>query len=164
MKSHSTLVRLLIAAPLVLLAACAPYVHPAQQKISEIYKRNSGCYSSTCILQTLRQMDAEVPNNYPQKGPNIRALQRFYTVTLKSERGELRSAGELEAEKIAIRNDLRTELQRINSAIAVQNAVEAERQRQMFLEAQRLLAPINSQVLNCTPVSGGAPPGTVVCR
>ena len=116
-----------------------------------------------CVNQLYSRINAGIPDSDPDKAPALTAVTKMYTVYSKYDRGEISSDQDLQNGLRQIGNELAMDLQRARYISAVQSEMESTRQRQLFQEAQRILAPVQSPVQTCTRAFG-APPGTLVCR
>lgn len=116
-----------------------------------------------CVNQLYSRINAGIPDSDPEKAPALTAVTKMYTVYSKYDRGEITSHQDLQNGLRQIGNELAMDLQRARYISAVQSEMESKRQRQLFQEAQRLLAPVQSPVRTCSPAMG-ASPGTLVCR
>ena len=145
------------------LMGCANQGRQTERAVGEILNRNGNCFSSSCMLNVMRQLNAVIPNSDPQKGPAIMAFQKLYGLALKVERGQISNRGEIESQRMGILAELQMNMQRANAISSMQRAAEMQQQRQMLQEAQSLLSPTNNSTLTCRPAMG-APPGTTVCQ
>jgi hypothetical protein len=154
---------------LTLVAGCASSSNP--HRIIEVaLAEQDQCLMSAqkgnkrqCVNQLYSRINTGIPDSDPEKAPALTAVTKMYTVYSKYDRGEIPSHQDLQNGLRQIGNELAIDLQRARYISAVQGEMESNRQRQLFQEAQRLLAPVQSPVQKCTRAFG-APPGTLVCR
>jgi hypothetical protein len=116
-----------------------------------------------CVNQLYSRINSGIPDSDPEKAPALNAVTKMYTLYTKYDRSEITSQQDMQNGLRQIGNELAMDLQRARYISAVQGEMESNRQRQLFQEAQRLLAPGQSPVRTCSPAMG-SPPGTLVCR
>ena len=116
-----------------------------------------------CVKQLYSRINSGISDSDPEKAPALTAITKMYTLYTKYDRNEITSQQDLQNGLRQIGNELAMDLQRARYISAAQGEMESNRQRQLFQEAQRLLAPVQSPVRTCSPAMG-APPGTLVCR
>jgi len=119
--------------------------------------------AAPCALQFYESINANISDSNPEKGPILVMARKLYAVLLKSDRGEFRSSEERRLALMVVHDEFRADLQKARLLSEMQLAAEAQRQRQLFLEAQRQLSPRTSTVLQCERARYG-PSGTIICQ
>jgi len=116
-----------------------------------------------CANQLYSRINSGISDSDPDKAPGLTMVTKIYTLLSKFDRGEITSPQDMQNGMRQIVNETAMDAQRARYYSAAQGEMESRRQRQLFQDAQRLLAPVQSPVQTCTPAFG-APPGTLVCR
>jgi hypothetical protein len=116
-----------------------------------------------CANQLYTRLNSSIRNSAPEKTPALMAANKLYTLFSTSDRGEISSPQELQNRVRLIMNEMAMDVQKARYFSDAQDEIERRRQQQLFQDAQRFLAPVQSPVQTCTPAYG-APPGTLVCR
>jgi len=99
-----------------------------------------------CVQDFYNQIQL-ISNDDPDKLPVLRAATAMYALFTKSDRNQI-SDSDFKYEEMRIQNDLRMDLQTSPQRSAAERREAALQQQQMFLNAQRLLAP-QGAVINC---------------
>lgn len=118
---------------------------------------------ANCANQLYSRINSGLSDSEPDKAPSLTAVTKMHTLFSKFDRSEITSPQDMQNGMRQIFNELKIDIQRARHYSAAQQEMESRRQRQLFQEAQRLLAPTNSNVLTCRPAPGYAP-GTSVCQ
>jgi hypothetical protein len=81
--------------------------------------------------------------------------------------GKIADQKTMRQEALKINNEMKAEADEIATMVATERAIQSERRRRMFIEAQNFMRSstpgYGSTVKTCTP-SPGAPTGTLVCN
>lgn len=161
-----------IAAMVYLIAGCAAQQAARDDRAAgSIVTRLESCMNvsqggrttAKCALQMYESISAEISDGNPDKGPMLVMARKLYAIFLKSDRNEYRTSDERRLALMAVHDEARLDLQRARALSSVQAAAEAQRQQQLFQQAQRLLSNWPQNTLQCRQAPG-APPGTVVCQ
>lgn len=161
-----------LATMFLLIAGCAAQQAARDERAADsIVTRLKSCVSvnqgggttAKCALQMYESINAEISDSNPDKGPVLVMARKLYTIFLKSDRNEYRSNDDRRIAVMAAYDELRVDLQRARALSSMQAAAEAQRQQQLFQQAQRLLSPTPQNMLHCRQAPGTAP-GTMVCQ
>lgn len=162
----------LVALSVYLIAGCAAQQAARDERAADsIITRLQSCMNvnqgvgttAKCALQMYESINSEISDGNPDKGPMLVMARKLYAIFLKSDRNEYRTSDERRLALMAVQDEARLDLQRARALSSVQAAAEAQRQQQLFQQAQRLLSNWPQNTLQCRPAQG-APPGTVVCQ
>jgi len=162
----------LVAVSVYLIAGCAAQQAARDERAADsIITRLQSCMNvnqgvgttAKCALQMYESINSEISDGNPDKGPMLVMARKLYAIFLKSDRNEYRTSDERRLALMAVQDEARLDLQRARALSSVQAAAEAQRQQQLFQQAQRLLSNWPQNTLQCRPAQG-APPGTVVCQ
>jgi hypothetical protein len=138
-------------------------VEYAMDEFGQCIKATPKGSKAQCATNFYTRINLGIDDSDPDKAPALRGVTKMYTLISKFDRGEITAVQDMQNGMRQISSELEMDLQRSRYYSQAQRASESQRQRQMFLDAQRLLSPVQSPMQTCSPANG-APPGTLICR
>jgi hypothetical protein len=138
-------------------------VQYAMDEFEQCFKATPKGSKAKCATNFYSRINLGIDDSDSDKAPALRGVTKMYTLISKFDRGEITAVQDMQNGMRQISSELEMDLQRSRYYSQAQRASESQRQRQLFLDAQRLLAPVQSPMQTCSPANG-APPGTLICR
>jgi hypothetical protein len=143
-----------LTATIMLLAGCAnPNAKRNEQIAENALATMDRCIKSPgqrnkagCVQDFYNQIQS-ISNDDPDKLPVLRAATAMYALFTKVDRNQI-SDSDMRYEGMRIQNDLALDIQASRQRSVAERRAAALQQQQMFLNAQRLLAP-QGAVITC---------------
>jgi hypothetical protein len=123
--------------------------------------------TTDCATDFYNNINRLIPDTDRFKPAGLNMTRKMFILLSDFDNGKITDRRSMQKDFLRINNETMVEADEIATMVAADRAIQSERRRRMFIEAQnfmRLSTPgYGSTVKTCTP-SPGAPTGTLVCN
>jgi hypothetical protein len=166
---------------LIMLISCASRSDDSSEKGAFMFKEFTDCIearnsfsgpaikrkTADCAIGFYNNINRLIPDTDRFKPAGLNMARKMFILLTDYDNGKIADQKTMRQEALKINNEMKAEADEIATMVATERAIQSERRRRMFIEAQNFMRSTTpgygSTVKTCTP-SPGAPTGTLVCN